>query len=150
MINLPDQLIVMAIGGLPAPHRRQQLESEFAEAVEAMEGVVADLELVLVDWSDLARAIALRLPGSGHEERIIKDMREALDLYGYHHIVEPLQLEGLIAQRRVDPDLTRILMKMNKTAQAAMAAHCRRSSLADAARRRFRKQPSSTRRSISR
>lgn len=122
VIDLPDQLIVMAIGGLPAPHRRQQFKSELAAAVEAIEGLVADVDLVLVDWADLARAIALHLPGSGHEERIIKDMRKALDLYGYHHIVEPLQLERLIAQRPINPGLTHILMKMNKTAMEAQKA----------------------------
>lgn len=121
-INPPDQLIVMAIGGLLAPHRRQRLKSEFAAAVEAVEGVVADLDLVLIDWADLARAVALHLPGSGHEKRIINDMREALDLYGYHHLVEPPQLEKLIAQRPVDPGLTRILMKMNKAAMEAQKA----------------------------
>ena len=119
-IDTPDHLVVVAIGGLRTGSRRQRLEDAFRDATVDLADVAGELSLVMIDWSDFARAFALHKPQSPHEGRIVEDLRRSLELYGYHHAIQPVHLERFLAHRRVKHTLAAVLMDMNRSASQGL------------------------------
>lgn len=111
-IEVPDLLVILAIGGLRSTSKKHQLELDF-DAVTQDFNSLPETTLLPLDWDDLARAFALLAPKTQHEQRIVDDMREALGLYGYYHVVEPRHLELLLDHRPVNRSLTALLMTLN-------------------------------------
>lgn len=109
----PDEIFVMAVGGLSSNDRRSKLRAEFDRVHEEMMFGEVKFSLILLDWIDLARAAAIHTPRNQNEDRVIKDMRQSLELCGYYHQIQPRQLEELIATRRINRGLTATITKMN-------------------------------------
>lgn len=112
-LEMPDDLIVMAVGGIASASRKLQLEHDFAAATAELEDV-PNLAMVTLDWSDLARAVSLYLPRNPHEGRILKDMERALGLYGYRYMVATRHLEELLGQRRINRGILVPIMNLNR------------------------------------
>ncbi|MFG6082146.1 hypothetical protein ACEUZ9_002789 [Paracoccus litorisediminis] len=116
-LDPPEHLIIMAIGGLRSAKSRSQLEKDFAATMARIGKDIPELTFVTLDWSDLARAVGMHAPGSPHEERIVEDLKRALELYGYFHVVPSTHLEQMLTSRRVNPHLTSMLMSLNTKPQ---------------------------------
>lgn len=113
VIEQPDQVIILAIGGLPAADKIQDLEQSFSQAVTKFGDRVATLRITPIGWDDIAKATAMYDSENKYEKRILNDISSALELFGYYYIVKPTQLEQLIGHRPINRKLSNILMNLN-------------------------------------
>lgn len=121
-LEQPDQLVVLAIGGLPVENKIKNLQKAFAQSVSEMKTPAEGIILAMVGWRDIARAVTVHAPRNTHEARIVGDMIQALELFGYYHIIKPDHLERLVSHRPVDRKLTALLMHLNTKAMEALTA----------------------------
>lgn len=97
-LEQPDELVVVAIGGLPHHDAVGFVDDISSYAHERLRTLDVKFTLILLDWTDLARAVNLLEEHTDHVNRIINDISRALALFGYHHAVIPRQLEDLAPQ----------------------------------------------------
>lgn len=121
-LEQPDQLIILAIGGLPAASKVKNLEQAFEQSVSGIQEPDDGILLAMFGWKDIARALAIHKPANDHEARIIGDMLQALELFGYYHVIKPVHLESLLAHRPTNRQLTNLLMHLNSKAVEALTA----------------------------
>ena len=116
--ELPDQIVVLAIGGLPSDATKTKLQEDFYEEIEDIDTeTLPELLFLPMDWGDLAQSISTHIASTPHEKRLVADMSAALALFGYFHITPSSQLELLLSHRRIDPEVLSNLMGHNLSSQ---------------------------------
>ncbi|MGH6956449.1 MAG: hypothetical protein ACREEW_07260 [Caulobacteraceae bacterium] len=95
----PDELWLLALGGV-ADGAARTVE-RFTAEIRAKWGF--EIRALAADWTDLARALDEIETSSSVSARIVKDLRQALDLHGYRNVQPMAGLVADVARYPISP-----------------------------------------------
>jgi hypothetical protein len=95
----PDEVWLLALGGLP--ESATATVTRFTEEIREKWGV--EVRALAADWTDLSRTLDEVELGGGIAERVVEDIRAALELDGYRTIRPMSELANCSARHRMSP-----------------------------------------------